>query len=131
VVAQEAETMLENYMQRLEQQGMPKGRMPGLTPEIFNEEAKKRVKLGLVIGDVIKAHEIKATEADLNDFIAEQASAYEEPEEIKQWYKENPQRLNEARSLIVESAVAKKIMAEAKVTEVNKAFDEIVSSSAA
>jgi trigger factor len=130
-VAQEAEGMLENYMQRLEQQGMPKGQMPGLTADIFTEEAKKRVKLGLVIGEIIKVNDIKATEEDLDAFIAEQASAYEEPEEIKQWYKENPQRLNEARSVIVESAVAKKIMAEAKVTEVNKAFDEIVSSSAA
>jgi trigger factor len=130
-VAQEAEGMLENYMQRLEQQGMPKGQMPGLTADIFNEEAKKRVKLGLVIGEIIKVNDIKATEDDLDAFIAEQASAYEEPDEIKQWYKENPQRLNEARSVIVESAVAKKIMAEANVTEVNKAFDEIVSSSAA
>ncbi|UQB41425.1 trigger factor [Thiomicrospira microaerophila] len=131
LVAQEAETMLENYMQRLEQQGMPKGQMPGLTADIFSEEAKKRVKLGLVIGDVIKANDIQASEADLDAFIAEQASAYEEPEEIKQWYKENPQRLNEARSVIVESAVAKKIMSEAKVNEVTKAFDEIVSASAA
>ncbi|WP_044409247.1 trigger factor [Thiomicrospira microaerophila] len=131
LVAQEAETMLENYMKRLEQQGMPKGQMPGLTADIFSEEAKKRVKLGLVIGDVIKAHDIKASEADLDAFVAEQASAYEEPEEIKQWYKENPQRLNEARAVITESAVAKKIMSEAKVAEVTKAFDEIVSSSAA
>lgn len=131
LVAQEAQSMLEGYLQRLEQQGMPKGQMSGLSADIFSEEATKRVKLGLIIGDVIRANEIKASNEDVDAYIADQAAAYEDPEEVKQWYVQNPERLSEVRSLIVESAVANKIMSEAKVTEVKKAFDEVVSSSAA
>ncbi len=130
LVAQEAQTMLEQYVQRMEQQGMPKGQMKGLTADLFSAEAEKRVKLGLVIGDVIRANNIKAAQADVDAFIADQASTYEDPEEIKQWYAQHPDRLAEVHSILVETAVANKIMAEAKVKEVKKAFDEVVSSAA-
>ncbi|MBE0493889.1 MAG: trigger factor [Thiomicrospira sp.] len=128
LVTQESEAMLEQYIQRMEQQGMPKGQMSGMTPDLFADEAKKRVKLGLIIGDIIRAHDIKASEQDINAFIEDQASTYEDPAEIKEWYAKNPSRLSEVRSILVESAVAKKILDEAKVKEVKKAFDEVVSS---
>lgn len=127
MIQQESEALLEQYMQRMEQQGMPRGQMPGLTPEIFAEEAKKRVKLGLIIGDVIRANDIKASDDDVNAYIEDQASAYEDPTEVKEWYAKNPDRMNEIRSILVESAVANKILSEAKVKEVKKAFDEVVS----
>ena len=130
LVAQEAQGMLEQYVQRMEQQGLPKGQMSGMTPDLFTEEAKKRVKLGLIIGDIIRVNDIKASQEDIDAFIADQASAYEDPTEIKQWYDEHPERLSEVRSILVESAVAKKIQDEAKVKEVKKAFDEVVSSAA-
>jgi trigger factor len=130
LVEQEAQSMLEGYVQRLEQQGMPRGQMSGLSADIFSEEAKKRVKLGLIIGDVIRLNEFKASNEEIDAYIADQASAYEDPQEVKQWYTQNPERLNEVRSFIVENAVANKIMAEAKVAEVKKAFDDVVNSAA-
>lgn len=130
LVEQESQSMLENYMQRLESQGMPRDQMASLGAEVFSEEAKKRVKLGLIISDVIKTNEIKATEEEINQYIDDQASAYEDPSEVKQWYAENPERLAEVRAILVESAVASKIVADAKVKASKKAFDEVVTSAA-
>ena len=130
LVAQEAQSMLDQYMQRLEQQGMPKNQMPGLTADMFSPDAERRVKLGLVIADLVKANNIEASPEQLDAFIADQASAYEDPAEIREWYDQNPERLSEVKAIIVESNAAKHILAQAKVTKVSKAFDEIVSQKA-
>ncbi|AEG31430.1 trigger factor [Thiomicrospira cyclica] len=130
LVLQEAQSMLEQYMERLEQQGMPKNQMPGLTADMFNPDAERRVKLGLVISDLVKANAIEASPEQLDEFIADQASAYEDPAEIREWYDQNPERLSEVKAIIVESNAAKHILAQAKVTKVTKAFDEIVSQQA-
>ena len=130
LVAQEAQSMLDQYMQRLEQQGMPKNQMPGLTADMFSPDAERRVKLGLVIADLVKANNIEASPEQLDEFIADQASAYEDSAEIREWYDQNPERLSEVKAIIVESNAAKHILAQAKVTKVSKAFDEIVSQKA-
>lgn len=130
LITQEAQTMLEQYMQRLEQQGMQKNQMPGLTADMFKPDAERRVKLGLVLSDLVKVNKIEASAEQLDEFIADQASAYEDPAEIRDWYDKNPERLSEVKAIIVESNAAKHILTQAKVTKVTKAFDEIVSQNA-
>ncbi|SFR50788.1 trigger factor [Thiomicrospira sp. ALE5] len=130
LVAQEAQSMLDQYMQRLEQQGMPKDQMPGLSADMFTPDAERRVKLGLVIADLVKANNIEASPEQLDEFIADQASAYEDPAEIREWYDKNPERMSEVKAIIVESNAAKHILGQAKVSKVSKAFDEIVSQKA-
>lgn len=130
MVDQESNTLLEQYVARLEQQGLPKGQMAGMSAEIFAEEAAKRVKLGLILADVVRVNDIKATQEEVDAYIEEQASAYEDPAEIKQWYAQNPDRLSEIRSILIESAVANKIITEAKVKDVKKSFDEVVNPNA-
>ncbi|HHS99600.1 MAG TPA: trigger factor, partial [Thiomicrospira sp.] len=125
LVDQEVQNLMNNMVQKLKEQGMQESDI-NISADQFQGEAEKRVKLGLILGDVIRANDIQADDADVNAFISEQASSYEDPAEVVNWYKENPQALNEIKGIIVENKVAEKIMAEAKVTEVTKSFEEVV-----
>jgi len=125
LVDQEVQNLMNNMVQQMKQQGMNEKDI-NISADMYQADAEKRVKLGLIIGDVIRANKIEASEADVDVFIAEQASSYEDPSEVINWYKQNPQALNEIKAIIVENKVAEKIITEAKVTEVSKSFEEVV-----
>ena len=125
LVDQEVQNLMNNMVQKMKEQGMKEDEI-NISADAFQSDAEKRVKLGLIIGDVIRANSIEASDADVEAFIAEQASSYEDPSEVIAWYKQNPQALNEIKAIIVENKVAEKIIAEAKVTEVTKKFEEVV-----
>ncbi|WP_178861550.1 trigger factor [Thiomicrorhabdus cannonii] len=125
LVEQEAQQLMNNMVQNMQRQGV-KASDVNITAEQYEDDAKKRVKLGLVMGDIIRANKIEATDDEVNAYIAEQAASYEEPAEVIDWYQKNPQALNEIRAILVENKVAEKIMSEAKVSEVKKSFDEVI-----
>ncbi|MBN2864479.1 MAG: trigger factor [Thiotrichales bacterium] len=125
LVDQEVQNLMNNMVQQMKQQGMNEKDI-NISADMYQADAEKRVKLGLIIGDVIRANKIESTDEDVNAFIAEQASSYEDPSEVIAWYKQNPQALNEIKAIIVENKVAEKIIAEATVTEKAKTFEEVV-----
>ncbi|MDX1348142.1 MAG: trigger factor [Thiomicrorhabdus chilensis] len=129
LVDQEVQSLMNNMVQKLQQQGM-KPEDVNISAEHFQADAEKRVKLGLVMGDIIRANKIVASDEQVDEFIQEQASSYEDPSEVIDWYKKNPQALNEIKAVIVENTVAEKILSEAKVTEVKKSFDEVINPAA-
>lgn len=129
ILDQEVNSLMNRAAQNMQQQGI-KPEDVKLSADQFAVEAETRVKLGLILGDIIKANNMKATEAETVAFIEEQASSYEDPSEVINWYKSNPEAMAEIESIVVEKQVANKILAEAEVTEVTKAFDEIVNAAA-
>ncbi len=126
---QEVKNLMDRAVQNLQQQGM-KAEDVNIEASQFEDEANKRVTLGLVLGDIIKAHGLEATDEDVSAYIADQASSYDDPTEVINWYAENPNSKNEIRAILVEGKVAEKILSEAKVTEVSKSFDEVISPNA-
>ncbi|BBN59588.1 trigger factor [Hydrogenovibrio marinus] len=124
-VEQEASDLMQRQAQNFQQQGI-KPEDVGLTIEAFMSDAETRVKLGLVLGDIIKENKIEATEADRKAYIEEQASSYEDPQQVIEWYAKNPQAQREIDSLLVEKQVASLILGKAKVKEVKKSFDDVV-----
>lgn len=129
LMEQEVKSLMDRAVQNIQQQGMNPADV-NLEAEQFQEEAKKRVKLGLILGDIIKVNKLEATDDEVNAYIAEQASSYEDPAEVINWYSENLGAKNEIRAILVEGKVAAKILAEAKVTEVTKTFDEVITPAA-
>lgn len=125
LVEQEAQQLMNNMIQNMQRQGV-KASDVNVTAAQYEDDAKKRVKLGLVMGDIIRANKIEASDDEVNAYIAEQAASYEEPAEVIDWYNKNPQALNEIRAILVENKVAEKILSEAKVTEVKKSFDDVI-----
>ena len=124
-VSSEALRLQQDMESRMEQQGMPsKGKLP---VEMFNEEAARRVKLGLLINKIATDSEITA-EKDLVDAkLNEMSLQYgESAQQMVDWYNTDPSRLANIESIVVEDLVAKHIADEAKVTSTEKNFLEIM-----
>ncbi|MBV2131226.1 trigger factor [Pseudomonas sp. MAP12] len=97
-----------------------------LPAELFEEQAKRRVLLGLVVAEVVKQSEIKPDEARVRELIEEMASAYQEPEQVVAWYYKNPQQLDEVRSVVLEEQVVDTVLQKANVTDKQVSYEEAV-----
>lgn len=97
-----------------------------LPRELFEEQAKRRVIVGLLLGEVINSNELKAEDERVNTLIDEMASAYEDPSEVVEFYNKNEQLMNNIRNLALEEQAVEKILANAKVTEKETNFTELM-----
>jgi len=97
-----------------------------LPAELFEEQAKRRVLLGLVVAEVVKQFELKPDEARVREMIQEMASAYQEPEQVVSWYYKNEQQLGEVRSVVLEEQVVDTVLQKAKVTDKQVSYEEAV-----
>ena len=124
-ISSEASRLQQDMESRMEQQGMPsKGKLPA---KMFNEEAARRVKLGLLINKIATDSEITA-EKDLVDAkLNEMSLQYgESSQQMIDWYNTDPSRLASIESIVVEDLVAKHIANEAKVKSISRNFLEIM-----
>ncbi|WP_213875881.1 trigger factor [Pseudomonas sp. dw_358] len=97
-----------------------------LPAELFSEQAKRRVLLGLIVAEVVKQHDIKPDEARVRSMIQEMASAYQEPEQVVSWYYKNDEQLNEVRSVVLEEQVVDTVLQKASVTDKTVSYEEAV-----
>jgi trigger factor len=100
--------------------------MPELPAELFTEQAEKRVKVGLLLGEVIKVNELKVDQAKVTALIENAASAYENPAEVVEYYKNNKELMQNMENVALEEQAVDFIIEKAKVTEVKKSFDEVM-----
>ena len=125
LIDQEVNALMNQMKQQFKQQGMDPESIT-MDAANFEDEATKRVKLGLVLGDIIKANNIEATDEEVDAFVTEQASSYEDPAEVVAWYAQNPGARREIRSILVENKVAAMIVEQGKITKVSKKFEEVI-----
>ena len=90
LVDQEIDALREQAKQRFEQQGKG-GQVPELPADLFIENAKRRVSIGLLLGEIIKDNKLEADEAKVTQLIETAASAYEDPQEVVEYYQSNDQ----------------------------------------
>ncbi|QUM79671.1 MULTISPECIES: trigger factor [unclassified Moritella] len=124
LIKQEIVTLRQQAMQRFGQ--MAPQNAPELPDELFTEQASRRVKIGLVLGEFIKVNEITADDARVQDMIASMASAYEDPAEVIAHYKDNDQALENVRNVAVEDQAIDLVLEKANVTEKEVAFEELM-----
>ncbi|GEA62040.1 trigger factor [Vibrio comitans] len=97
-----------------------------LPRELFEEQAKKRVVVGLLLGEVIKAEELKADDEKVKALITEMATAYEDPSEVIAYYESNEEMMNNMRNVALEEQAIDAIIAKAQVTDKEESFDAIM-----
>ncbi|MCD8548402.1 MAG: trigger factor [Aeromonadaceae bacterium] len=127
-VAQEIEGLRQQAMQRFG--GAQGNNVPQLPDELFQAQAERRVRIGLLLGEVIRTNEIKADDARVKSIIESMATAYEDPQEVVDYYFKNEQLLNNIRNLAVEEQAVDFIMSKAQVTEKPMSFDEVINKNA-
>ncbi|MDY7559439.1 trigger factor [Pseudomonas sp. 10B1] len=97
-----------------------------LPAELFTEQAKRRVELGLIVAEVVKQFDLKPDDARVRSMIQEMASAYQEPEQVVSWYYKNDEQLNEVRSVVLEEQVVDTVLQKASVTDKSVSYEEAV-----
>ena len=125
LVDQEVKNLMDRAVQNMQQQGM-KAEDINIEASHFEDEARDRVTLGLVLGDIIKANNFEASDEEVTGYIEEQAASYEDPAQVVEWYAKNPGARSEIRGILVEGKVAQKVIDEAKTKKVKKSFDEVI-----
>ena len=122
--------LLENEVNRLRVQAVQQFggniKPDQLPAELFEEQAKRRVVLGLIVAEVVKQFDLKPDEDRVREMIQEMASAYQEPEQVVAWYYKNDAQLNEVRSVVLEEQVVDTVLQKAKVTDKAVSYEEAV-----
>ena len=124
MVEQETYRLMQNTREEMKQRGM-KGDIP-MQPEWFTDRALPRVRMGLILAQLVETENLVATPEQIDARIAEMAETYQHPAEVVQWYKQDRQRLAGIESEVLEENVVAWVLARAKVTEKAIDFDEIM-----
>jgi trigger factor len=130
LIAQDQERLVEMARQDLAQRGVPNAAQAPIPAEMFKEQAERRVKLGLVLAEVVKAHQLEAKPEQIRAEVDEFAKSYEDPKEVVRWYYSNKQRLAEMEAFVVESNVVEFVLGKAKVTDKEVSFEALASATA-
>ncbi|MRJ41088.1 MULTISPECIES: trigger factor [Idiomarina] len=123
MLSQEVDVLRRQAMQRF---GGNQAQLPQLPAELFEEQAKERVKVGLLLGEVIRGNELKVDEQKVEEIIDNNASAYEDPTEVVAYYKGNEELMQQVRNVALEEQAIEFILGQAKVTAKKASFDELM-----
>ena len=125
LVDQEVNALREQAKQRFSQQGGGQN-LPDLPADLFKDNAQRRVSIGLLLGEIIKQNDLKADQEKVDSLIETMASAYEDPQEVVDYYKNNQELMQQMQNVALEEQAIEWVVGQAKVTEVNKPFDEVM-----
>jgi trigger factor len=129
LVQMEAQQLVERAAADLQARGVKLEQVP-LQPDAFEDSARRRVALGLIIGELARAEGLQPKPAEVRALIEHEAQGYESPAEVVKWFYMQPQRLSEMEGLALEGNVVKWVLAKAKVEDKAVSFDELMGSGA-
>jgi len=125
LIEQDAERLAEFMRQDMRQRGMQVQDLP-ISPEMFNEQADRRVRIGLIMSELVKANALHATGEQVRAWIDDFAKAYENPDQVVKHYLSDRNRLADVEAMVVEENVVNYVLSKAKVSEKQIAFDELM-----
>ena len=128
LVAQETQELVQRAAADLQSRGMKLEKLP-LDPQAFEAAARRRVALGLIIGELARAEKLQPKPAEVRALIEQEAASYESPAEVVKWFYMQPQRLTEMEGLALEGNVVRWVLSRARVADKAVAFDELMGSS--
>jgi trigger factor len=124
----EVQTVMQKTMQEMESRGMKMKDMQ-FQPEMFKERAEKRVKLGLILSEVVQKYGLQARPEQTKAMIEDYAQGFDEAEQIIRWYAADPKRMIEVENLVLEENLVEWVMGQGKTTEKQAEFNDLMESS--
>jgi trigger factor len=126
LIESEVERLRELTRQDFAARGIPvRDDMP-LPAEHFQQQAQRRVNLGLILAEVVKTNQLQAKPEQVRAIVEEQAQSYENPQEVVRWYYQSPERLREIESMVLEDNVVEWALKTAQIDEQSIDFDELM-----
>lgn len=125
-VQAEMQRLLEGARADLKQRGIKDADKVSIPEDVFRPQAERRVRLGLVVAELVRANNLQATMDQLKAHIQELAASYEKPAEVERWYFSDNNRLAEVEAIVLENNVTDFVLSKAKVSEKAVSFDELM-----
>ncbi|MDT8991224.1 trigger factor [Curvibacter sp. APW13] len=125
-VQAEVERLVAGAREDLKQRGIKDADKAPIPEDMFRPQAERRVRLGLVVAELVKANNLQAKPEQLKAHVEELASSYEKPADVMRWYFSDNRRMAEVEAVVIENNVTDFVLAKAKVTEKSVAFDELM-----
>ena len=126
LIEMETQALQEQMRQNFAARGMPvKDDMP-MPAEIFTAQAQRRVSLGLILGELVRANNLHARPEHVRAAVDLQAQSYEKPEEVVKWFYSQPDRLRDIESVVLEENVVEWALGVAKAEDKAVTFDELM-----
>ena len=125
LVEMESQHLAERAVAELQSRGVNPGQVP-VAPQHFEETARRRVALGLIIAELARAESLQPKPAEVRAMVEQEAQSYESPAEVVKWFYMQPQRLSEMEAMALEANVVKWVLSKAQVTQKEMAFDELM-----
>ncbi|MBV8125284.1 MAG: trigger factor, partial [Paucibacter sp.] len=126
LVAGEVERLVAGAREDLKKRGVKDADKAPIPAEIFKPQAEKRVRLGLVVAELVRANNLQAKPEQLQAHIEELSQSYENPAEVVRWYLSDRQRLSEVEAVVIENNVTDFVLSKAKVSHKTLPFDELM-----
>jgi trigger factor len=125
-VQSEVERLLEGARAELKQRGIKDAEKAPIPDDVFRPQAERRVRLGLVVAELVRANELQAKPEQLKAHVEELAASYEKPAEVVRWYLSDNRRMAEVEAVVIENNVTDFVLAKAKISEKTVSFDELM-----
>ncbi|MFY8178214.1 MAG: trigger factor [Limnohabitans sp.] len=125
-VQAEVDRMIESARADLKARGIKDADKAPIPDDVFRPQAEKRVRMGLVVADLVRANNLQATADQIKAHIEELAASYEKPADVVRWYYSDMKRLGEVEAIVIENNVTDFILSKAKVNAKTISFDELM-----
>ncbi len=125
-VQAELDRMVENARADLKQRGIKDADKAPIPDEIFRPQAERRVRLGLVVAELVRSNDLAAKPEQIKAHVEELAASYEKPADVIRWYYGDNRRMAEVEAVVIENNVTEYILSKAKVTDKSVSFDELM-----
>jgi trigger factor len=126
LVENETQRMIQGAREDLKKRGIKDAENAPIPAGIFEPQAERRVRLGLVVAELVRANNLQAKPEQLQAHIEEMAQSYEKPADVVRWYLSDRERMAEVEGVVVENNVAEFVFSKAKVGEKTLPFDELM-----
>ena len=125
-VQSEVDRLIEGARADLKQRGIKDADKAPIPDDMFRPQAERRVRLGLVVAELVRANNLQAKPEQIKSHVEELAASYEKPAEVVRWYFSDRQRLAEVEGIVLENNVTEFVLGKAKVVEKTVSFDELM-----
>ncbi|HOF52179.1 MAG TPA: trigger factor [Rhodoferax sp.] len=125
-VQAELDRMVEGARADLKQRGIKDADKAPIPDDIFRPQAERRVRLGLVVAELVRSNNLQATPEQIKAHIDELAASYEKPADVVRWYYGDNRRMAEVEAIVIENNVTDFVLSKAKVSEKSVSFDDLM-----
>jgi trigger factor len=126
-VQSEVDRMIEGARADLKQRGVKDADKAPIPDDVFRPQAERRVRLGLVVAELVRANGLHAKAEQIKSHVDELAASYEKPAEVVRWYYSDNRRMAEVEAIVIENNVTEYVLSKATVNDKTVSFDELMS----